>query len=309
MRFPFAEHKGPIKIPPVAYLKACARIIAHRTMPLRWSLMMSVWEARLRMRLEPERREHIQGFLKDFLPSETSREQLERAACLSLAIRRIGVRTYAPVWRRSREWLLHHFRPEGLGQLEELKRSGGGAILLGTGMGLKLWVEPILRQLGYRLHSLQRKGVTAQALLLMRWEGVASEIAPYARGGESAVYMKKLHDLVKQGEWVRHVGQDSAHDNPVKGRLRSVEATSGRGPWLIARATGAPLIPVVVLMDADFRCRLVVDQPIHVAGQGSAASAIEAAFQSYLDVIKRHLLRVPWNFMGASSWLKMAATP
>ena len=61
-------------------------------------------------------------------------------------------------------------------------------------------------------------------------------------------------------------------------------------------------------MDRDFNCKLIVGPPIHVAGGGSAANAIESAFQSYLCLIQRHLLRVPWNSMDTSFWVKLAST-
>jgi lauroyl/myristoyl acyltransferase len=306
LRFDFRDPTEPIRIPAGAYLKAVVRIAANRLLPVKLSCLISVQSARLRLRFSRAREERMSRFLGRYLPDSADGEQLLKAARLSLAVRRMGADTYAPIWRRSPRWLVRRFRPEGLEHLDEIKRSGSGAVILATGMGMKLWTEPILRQLGYPVRPVQRERVNSQVLLLMRWDGAINEALPYPGEDDSGPHMKMLHDLVRQGEWIRHSGQHPGHANPVKGRLLNFEVECGRGPWLIARLTGAPLVPVVVLMDADLTFRLVVGEPIRVDRAGTPDGAMQTAFQSYLDFIDEHVLPWPWNVTRPSYWEELA---
>ena len=305
-KFYFDDPSRPIRIPPLAYVRALASILAHRLLPLKWSSVISVWAARVRLRLSPRRRLRRRRFLQAYLPQGAGERELWRASCLSVAIRRLGAGTYAPVFRRSERWLRRTFRPEGLEHLEEAKRAGRGAIILATGAGFKLWAAPILRRMGYPTRLMQRQRVAAETLILMRWEGVVADVLPYPDDEESGAHLKRLYDLVKSGAWIRHVGQNPGHENPLRGRFLGAEIQSGRGPWLLGRMTGAPLIPVAVLMDRDYRFRLIVGAPIHVGDAAAADAAMAAAFQSYLDFVHRHVLRMPWNFTLPSYWEDVA---
>jgi lauroyl/myristoyl acyltransferase len=302
MKFDFSDPTRAIKIPPLQYLKAVARIFAHRLLPLRLSLTASLWVASIQVRLGPRRRGLMKGLLRHVLPGNLSEREVRHALCLSHAIKRIGCRTYAPAWRRSRGWLVRNFRPEGLEYLDAARRAGEGAIILATGTGLKVWTSMILRQLGYDVRPIQRRHVTPDVLLLLRWDRAIGDVMRYPRDHEALVHMKRLLDLVKRGEWVSHVGHGQGHDMPIKGNLLGFEIESGRGPWFLARLTGAPLIPAVTLVDKDLTCRLVVGSPIHVPASGPVSSALESAFQSYLDFVAERVVPMPWNFIRPSHW-------
>ena len=301
-KFDFKDPSRPVKVPPWTYLRSLVRLLALRSLRPKWSFAIWAWAYRVKMRLRPKRRERMAQFLRPVVSRGTTAAELERHISLSLTVRRIGAYTYAPIFRRSRKWLLRTLRPEGLEYLDEVKRRGRGAIILGSGLGLKAWAGPILRQLGYPARFMQRKRVTAEVLLLMRWDGAVSEVLPYPEDPEGGIHLKRLHDLVKAGAWIRHAVLHPVTANGLRGKVLNYDVRWGRAPWLIARLTGAPLIPLFVFVDRDFSLRFLVHPPIYVDAGASAQDAMRSAFQAYLDLLSQHIRRMPWNLIVPSRW-------
>ena len=302
-RFDFKDPSCPVSLPPGAYLKSLVRVLLRRSFPIKWSFMAGAYTSRFKMRARPKRRERMEKLLRLFMSSELSERELERQISLARLITRISVHTYAPVFRRSRRWLLRTFRPEGLEHLEKIKGTGCGVIILGSHAGLNTWVAPILRQLGFSTRIMQRTHIAAENLLLMRWERIISKVLPYPEADEGGAHLKRLYDLVGTGVWIQHVGDHPDYRNGLSGKYLGFEVLCGRAPWVLARLTGTPLIPVLVLMDRDFRFRLLVGAPIHVENGASARSTMTCAFQTYLDFVSEHVLREPWN-VNLKCWEK-----
>ena len=301
-KFIYRDPSQPIKMPFWRYLHSLACVLAHRTLPLKWLIMILCAARRIKFRIRPKGLERTARLMDAAMPGGIDRRKIKRYIALSRTIRRIGLYSYAPVFGRSREWLLRKFSPEGLEHLDAAKRAGRGAIILGSNSGLKLWVAPILWQLGYPVHPMQRALVGAENLLLMRWDGMISEILPFPQAHESGMHLKRLYDLLKRGEWIQHVGHHIDTKNGAKARLLGSEVRCLRPPWVLARLTGAPVIPAVVLMDEDYNVRLVIGSPIHVEGGASSEDSMTSGLQSFLDFVTQHVFRVPWNLIVSSYW-------
>jgi len=281
-------------IPPAVYLRSLALIALYRLLPPRRAVSIAAGASRVNLGLRPRRRELIAGLLKPFVPEAMSPRELERYAAMSRTIRHIGARTYAPVFRRTREWLGRALRPEGLEHLEEVKRTGG-AIIVSTHAGCTEWVGPVLRQLGYPLRLVQRRHVAPETLILMRWEGVVGQVLPYPEPREAGVHLKTVYDVVKGGAWVHHPGDYPDRVNGLKGRYLGCDVRCARAPWILARLTGRPAMPALILMDANLEPKLFIGEPIRVAMQGDAKEAMSAAFQTYLDFASARVSQMPWN--------------
>lgn len=300
----FMEPTQAPAIPPRAYLRSLARILLYRLMPLRWSLGLACVLRRLEMLTHSARRKRLAGLLRPLLPEGTSERDLHRKVILSRAIRQLGAHTYAPVFRRDRRWILRTLQPTGLHFLEQAKLPACGAIILGTHAGLNAWVAPLLIQLGYPVRLMQRKEISAEKLLLIRLSGWIQEALPYPDIGEEGIYLKRLHDLIRQGEWVQHVADHADHRTGLAGSLLGRSVSCCRAPWVLGSLTGAPLIPVLALVDERMRPRLHIGEPIHVEGTGSAGESVHSAFQSYLDFVSGRLANIPWN-MSLLDWANM----
>jgi lauroyl/myristoyl acyltransferase len=294
---PHVDFSQPLDAPAVPLWAAAwylSRVSLYRLLPLRWAMRLCRISRRMELLTHPSRRRHLEGVLAPLVAEGSSRRDVRRMTVHSKLVRRLGAHTYAAVFRRSRPWLLRTLRPEGLEALDRLKSDGRGAILLACHAGMNAWVGPVLLQLGYPTRLIQRSLVSMHEILLLRSDGWDSRVLPYPKGGDEGIHLKWLCDLVRQGEWVQHAA-DSRQVRGVAGRCLDRPVRWCRGPWAIARHTGAPCLPALILMDEDYRLRLVLGDPIYVDANGPPAEAMARGFQTYLDFLDRHVRPVPWN--------------
>jgi len=234
------------------------------------------------------------SLLEPFVPAGTSQREIERQVALSRMIRRMGARTYAPVFRRSRDWLVNALHPQGLEHLEEVRRTGG-AIVLGTHMGFASWVAPVLHQLGYPVRLTQRRRIAPEKLILYRWHGLTQHTLSFPEGAEGGFHLKSLHDALRDGAWIQHTGDYPAREDGLEGRYLGFDVRCVPAPWVLARLTERPVIPILILMDRSLRLRLIVREPVRVVRSGDSRDAMTAAFQTYLDFAAAHVSPMPWN--------------
>ncbi len=291
---PFTDPQRPVRIPWHVYAGSAARIAWLRLLPMAWTFPVEAALSAVERWRRPARRRHMAELLEPFVPPGTSRRELHRQVALSRMIRRVGARTYAPVFRRSREWLVQALRPEGLEHLAEVRRTGG-AIVMGAHAGFSPWVTPVLHQLGYPVRLTPRTRIAAEKLMLLRWQGIVSQVLRYPEGSESGAHLKALYDLIRGGVWVQHVGDYPAGRGGLSGSYLGFDVRCVRAPWVLARLAGRPVLPVLILMDRRLRARLIVGEPICVAQAGDATAAMSAALQTYLDFAAAHISPMPWN--------------
>ncbi|MBM4042150.1 MAG: hypothetical protein FJ290_26945, partial [Planctomycetes bacterium] len=295
---PFMSPTAPIRLSLWTRLKSWVQISSERALPPRWLFALSAWLARAELVLSPGRRRRLERVLAPLLPAGTPLRALRRQCGLQRAVRQHGVRSFAPVAGRSREWLLRELRPEGLEHLEAVKRSGGGAILLQTHVGHVAWEGPVLRGLGYPVRFVQRQVIAPKVYVLLRRAGLLPEVLPYPSAGEEGLHLKRLLDLLRGGAWLQHVGDAPDPKTGLTGVFLGHRIRYARAPWALARLSGAQVMPTLLLTEADCRFRLIVGAPDRVGGAGRTP---EAALQGYLDFVQHHLARAPWN-LHAAHW-------
>jgi lauroyl/myristoyl acyltransferase len=237
-------------------------------------------------------------------PPGTPPGELWEHACWSQALKRLSTRSYACVFRRSREWLLRTFRPEGLERLDAVLGAGEAAIVLGTHAGCLGWIEPVLRQLGYRVHPPPRRIIGAEALLLLRREGLAERIVVRPELPEQGLYLKRLLDCLRSGESVQIVGDSPDPETGLDGECLGARVRCRSAPWVLARLSGAPVLPILILMDRSFAFKLHVGPPLRVDGP----AAMAPAFQQYLAFLTDRLADQWWN-VQLTQWEAMTSRP
>ncbi len=292
---PKVDFREPTRAPPIPFWAAArcvCRVALFRSLPPPWGLWLCSQTRRIEFHNHPGRRSSAwPRLLKRFTGEGMSERQFRRLLLLSRGTRRLGSTTYAPVFRRSKEWLLRTLRPEGLEILDAVRRSGSGAIILTVHAGMNAWVNPSLMQLGYPVRFMQRQAVTEENLLLLRWDGWVNRVLPYPAAGEEGAHLVHLHDLVRRGEWIPHAADSADGTSGLEGRFLGQAVRCRRAPWVLGRLTGAPLVPVLMMADERLRPRLIVEQPLYVGDGGPPGRSVEAAFQVYLDLLARHWRR------------------
>jgi lauroyl/myristoyl acyltransferase len=289
------DFTDPASPPELAFgdlLDALRRIQMTRWLPMKWTFSLAAQRFRMKRRRAPNW-DVWREWLGRFTDGEVTLWEAERWTLWARIIIAFGASNYAPIFRRSKKRLLRTFRPEGLEHLDRLKAEGSGAVILGSHVGLMGWVGPLLRQLGYPMRLTHRRHISAENLLLMRRDGLDSSVMPYPAEPESGLHLKRLHDMLKRGTWVQHTGDFPDRENGIPARFFDKELQFRRAPWVLARVSGAPAVPVVVLMEEGYECRLVVGPPIHVGGEDGCT--VEAGIQEYVDFLSDHVRRAPWN--------------
>jgi lauroyl/myristoyl acyltransferase len=290
--FRHPRRAGPVRRRDLA--RALLRLALFRSVPLGVALRAVLLLRRREQRTHPDRHRATAEGLAPLLAPRTAPREIDRLVRLSRAIRRIGVHTLAPVFRRRRGWLLRTFRPEGLEVLDALRRAGRGAVLLGAHAGLNAWVAPALIQLGYPARLIQQRTVDAERLVLFRLTGWIDRAVGYPDADTAGAHLKHLCDLLGRGEWVRHAADLPAaagEANAVEGELLGRRVRCGGTVWSLGRIAGVPLVPSLLLVQRDLRVRLVIGEPIELSDRPETP----AAFQRYCDFLTAHLAAAPWN--------------
>ncbi len=291
---PFRSPTAPLRVPLWTRLKAEAQIAIERALPPGLLLRISARALRAKLALSPKLRRRLKDMLCSLAPpgAAPSPRELRRQMALCRAVRLHCARSFAIVARRPSEWLMRELHPEGLEHLEAVKRSGSGAILLHSHAGNTAWEAPVLRALGYPLKSVQSTIVVPAVYLLLRRLGLLGEALPYPSPGEEGLHLKWLLDLLRRGTWLQHIGDTPDPETGVPGVFFGHQVRYTRAPWVLGRLSGAPIIPTLILTDAQCRFHLTIGQPLRV---GAKDKGFEAPFQSYLDFLAHHLATAPWN--------------
>ncbi len=301
-----ADPLHPVKVPWPAGALAAARNFTYRALPMRWAMALATATTRLDMMRRPDRRRELLSVLRTVVPEQTDERVLRQQLVRARAIRKLGGNTYAAVFRRSRPWLLKNLRPEGLEHLDALHAAGGGAVILATHVGQNGWVGPVLRQLGYPLRLMQRRRTTVDAYMLLRRDGFLRHVLPFPSPAESGLHLKRLHDMLRGGAWIQHVGDFPATEGGLCGTYMGRAVQCVPGPWVLARLARVPVVPVLLLVDGRGKGRLHVCPPIRVEPAASLREGLEELFQTYLDFVSARLRPAPWN-VGLKHWQKLFA--
>jgi hypothetical protein len=303
----FANPLQPLSLPLSARLFALPRMMAQRRLPLRLSLLASCWTSALRILFHPRLREHTAHAIRAVATEPLDDGVLNRYVRHAIGLRRMGFHTYGPVSGRSRRWLLRSLHVDGVERLDELKAAGHGAVVLGAHFGLDGWVGPVLRGLGYPSKLIQRRRIAPETYLLLKRDGWLDQVLPYPDETSSGPHLKMLHDMVLSGSWVIHVA-DQYDPQGMQGMLFGREVRCCSAPWVLARLTGAPAVPVLLLADERMRVRMTVGPLLRVPKDAPAHHGTKEAFQTYLDFLTREVRPAPWN-VAKASWLPPGGPP
>jgi lauroyl/myristoyl acyltransferase len=285
-------------------VSAVARTELLRRLPVRWSFALCAQIARL---TRPDKTRALADWLRPLNPPGTPAGELTRQALGYRAMIALGARTHATVFRRGAAWIRRELRPEGLEHLDRLRADGGGALLLGTHFGLFSWVSHALLQLGYPHWLPQRLRTTADVIMMLRRDRLIPRALPYPDLEREGLHLRRLHGMLRRGDWVRHTGDIPDAADGLSGAMLGRPVRLVRAPWALARLSGVPVVPVVVRVDRRLTPRLVVGEPIHVSGgpQGE-----QAAFHVFLRFLEDQVRRAPWNLHAYvwTPWLARGAT-
>jgi KDO2-lipid IV(A) lauroyltransferase len=191
---------------------------------------------------------------------------------------------------------------EGDEHLQAVAASGGGLVLLTAHLGN--W------ELGGRLLAARLRRPTHVVVAAEADPGVER----FLRGGDSPVRfvrpgapagMLGLVSALRRGELVALQGDralGTRGDTPVD--FFGAPAPFPRGPFVLARAAGVPVVPAFCLLDARRRYTVVMAEPIRVDATGD-----EMALARWVGVLEAMVRRVPEQWFNFYDVWSQAPAP
>ncbi len=200
--------------------------------------------------------------------------------------------------RMSREQLLARIKTvEGHDRYQAARQAGKGAILVTAHMGSFEVGAAALRELEPMVHVVFRRDVQARFERLRKalHEKLGLIEAPVDDGW--GVWMR-LRDALGRNEVVLMQGDRvMPGQKGVKAPFLGGHMLVPAGPVKLALATGAPLIPIFALRQADGKVKLIIEEAIDVRPDESGEGRIHPALVRLVNVIERYVKAYPEQWL------------
>ena len=282
-----AHHVFPIWFPAFRYLA--------RTVPPEWLARLSTATVEKVMWERARVREGIEGNLSRVLGKPAGSADVEEAGRAMLANHSrlwIDFMRYAGRGEIDPGTLISY--QEGTHRLHEAHDAGRGGILLTAHVGNFELGGFLLRKFGFRVAAVYRPDPSpvVERHRIEAREAVGVEGIPVTTSALSFISVRRALEgnalVAMQGD--RDVS-GTGRRLPFFGETASFPV----GPFRLAAASGAPLLPVFVLVDKDGRYRTIVKPPIPVAeaGRGARDETVTASMRVFVGLLEETIRAHP----------------
>lgn len=188
---------------------------------------------------------------------------------------------------------------EGKERLDAILKQGKGAILVSAHFGNFPLMLLRLVQEGYPTSGIMRQSrdeVIEKDFLAMR-----------TRFGLKTIYSHPRTECVNQSLKVLRnnellfipLDQNFGTKGGVFVEFFGQPAATATGPAVFAMRTGAPIVPIFTMRDADDRHKIIIDEPFYIEKKEDDAAAILACTIKITQIIERYIRRYPqeWGWM------------
>lgn len=205
---------------------------------------------------------------------------------------------------------------DGKQRLDDALALGKGVIAIQPHFGAYMLNLPVLGFNGYKVNQIalrgnpppeiiekvpemERKGFN-RAAYEHRLTKFESSLPAEFINAKLTLSMRKVHEKLKKNEIVAVSGTGRGGKKFVPVKLCGREALLSFGPFSLAMRSGAVLLPMFIVRDADMKNRMVIEEPIKIAADGDRES-IRLAVQEFADLMTDYLRRYPEHF-GMRLW-------
>jgi len=159
---------------------------------------------------------------------------------------------------------------------------GSGLILLGMHLGQWDLALVELARAGIPVTVVMRREDEEAAKFAAAVRAAAGLRVVYAR--EDPFMMVELLATLRRGGVVAMQGDRAFGDRSARVNLFGESTEIPTGPWDLARASGAPIIPAAFIFEEHRCCRVIIGEPIRVdPGQGESSRGESGKVESGLD--------------------------
>jgi len=186
-------------------------------------------------------------------------------------------------------------------RIHKALEDGRGAILWGCPFGQPLLARAVLHDLGLPLIQLHEVGRVEPPDWLRRLpmrccyraaeESLVTAIVDVER--QSLAYLKEVRERLSQNRLVLINAMGRNGQAFVDCDFLGARRPFATGGVSLARAAGAPILPVFCFEDETRRVRLVIETPIVIDRSDDRQAAAARALQNYAGLLEGYILRYP----------------
>lgn len=188
---------------------------------------------------------------------------------------------------------------EGLKNIDEALSKGNGVILLLAHFGSFLLPLPFLGYRGYKVNQIAGRQIHTSLLSERIWTWRKSEAdkmpVNFIQVGE---FLRPLYNSLKNNEIIAVAFDGREGTNWVETEFMGRKALFSSGPFLLARKTGAVIIPTFMIRTKDKTHRLLLEPAFKLSAQSDINSAIREDTQQFAGLFAKYVKEFPCHFGG-----------
>jgi len=257
-------------------------------------------------------------------------ENVTRTFCEDLGKqqrRRIVKRAFSEFWRdvfsltlsRREKAALKAIELSGVEHLQAALNAGRGAILWeSNSFGQRHLAKHLLYERGFSLHQVHSEGhlggfwseqhvatwVRRHIVkpFFERCEKSVIEKILYLPDSDSLVFTRRLRERLKQNAILCIAGDGGSGRKTIPQLLFGHTKLFATGMVSLAKISGAPILPMFCVQEADGKIRLIIKRPVRVETEVERVQGVESSVAEYVGLLESFIRRYPeqyrsWHYL------------
>jgi Kdo2-lipid IVA lauroyltransferase/acyltransferase len=191
----------------------------------------------------------------------------------------------------------------GSEHLDAAFAKGSGVMLLSSHLGNFFLIGSRLAVEGYAVSVLvNQPGDSHLARLMDKYRLRVRQRTIHARPRREA--LKKLHEVLRANESAVVIADEYRQGQGIRVPLFGKMVIARRGPATIALRTGAAVVPVCIVRQADTSLRMIVEPELELDRSAKGAAQVKENTVRMTQWLERTVRRHPdqWNWMNIRWW-------
>ena len=180
----------------------------------------------------------------------------------------------------------------GLNHLKDAVDQGKGVIAVSAHLGNFPLIGRKLSLLGYRFNYIIRDPHNRLGVKLFEWI-VEREGVNLIPDKPKNLCLKRSIECLKNGEILYILNDISAVAGGIYVDFFGHEVPTFKGPVILSLRSGAPILPMFIVWDADGRQRIIIEAPLSLLREGRIEEVIYKNTSCIVKIIEDYIRRYP----------------
>jgi len=194
----------------------------------------------------------------------------------------------------------------GQEHLDAALAKGSGVLVLSAHLGNFFLVGSRLAVAGYAVSVLVNQPADSHLAKMMdKYRLRVRQRTIHARPRREA--LKKLHEVLRVNESAVIIADEYRQGNGIEVPLFGRRVIARRGPATVALRTGAAVVPVCMIREADASLKMVIEPELELDRSGKGALQISENTARITEWLERTVRRHPeqWNWTNIRWWANL----